>query len=468
MTVQPDPTADQGLLPGGADKVDSHDSATDADGSPGSRPERMSGELVAGASSALFAGVPEAALATVADDASLPPDVKSALHEILSGGRAPHEAAADIGDVLRAQGGPGSSRAVNEFYRAAFYLGDGWEEAARNPLFARFVANKAGGPFDKWVHYFDIYQEVLQPFVGTRARVLEIGVFHGGGLEQLRFLLGDGAHLVGIDVDVAAQAACAGRFLVEVGDQADPQFLQRVVAEHGPFDVVIDDGGHTMSQQIGSLEALFPTLAPGGRYLVEDTHTSYWGEYQDSDVTFIDWVKERLDDLNAYHHSRSRSLPVWATEVRGIHAYDSVVVLDKGRHYPPFAEVAGNGSALLGARHSELELLQYRAAVNVRTSQLTQTQKQATVAVADARRKLEDADSLYRTMESRHAQDLESVETVREELLRARAELEGSRDELQRSKGDLQRAQRSLQDLRTSKSWRWTSPVRRAMRDIGR
>ena len=65
MTVQPDPTADQGLLPGGADKVDSHDSATDADGSPGSRPERMSGELVAGVLSALFAGVPEAALAVM-------------------------------------------------------------------------------------------------------------------------------------------------------------------------------------------------------------------------------------------------------------------------------------------------------------------------------------------------------------------------------------------------------------------
>ena len=42
---------------------------------------------------------------------------------------------------------------------------------------------------------------------------------------------------------------------------------------------MIDDGGHTMEQQIVSIETLFPLLADGGVYLVEDTHTSYWDSH---------------------------------------------------------------------------------------------------------------------------------------------------------------------------------------------
>ena len=30
--------------------------------------------------------------------------------------------------------------------------------------------------------------------------------------------------------------------MVEIGDQADPVFLERVAAAHGPFDLIVDDG----------------------------------------------------------------------------------------------------------------------------------------------------------------------------------------------------------------------------------
>ncbi len=466
MTVQPDPETPHESQRAAAFAGPRPDvSAAEASSRPGS--STVSPDLLASMLTALLARVPESAVSAVADDPALAPAVRSALVEILSGQRAAADAASDIGDLLRAQGGPDDVGAVNEFYRMAFYLGTGWEEAARNPLFARFAANKAGRPFDKWVHYFEIYQRTLQPFVGTAPRVLEIGVFHGGGLEQLRFFLGPDAHLVGIDVDPAAQAACRGRFPVEIGDQGDPAFLAKVVADHGPFDVIIDDGGHTMTQQIGSLEHLFGSLASGGRYMVEDTHTSYWSDYQDGDRTFIEWVKDRLDDINAYHHSRERGLPIWATEVLGIHVYDSVVVLDKGRHHPPFAEVAGSGSALLDSRRSELDLLQYQAAVNLRTAQVQQTRDDASAAVAQARQKLEDADELFRSLESQRAGDQEAQRESGEELQRIQADLQRTQVDQQRTQADLQRTQRALRDLRTSKSWRWTEPLRRTFRGLG-
>ena len=100
-----------------------------------------------------------------------------------------------------------------------------------------------------------------------------------------------------------------------------------------------------MRQQIRSVETLFPMLAEGGVYIVEDCHTSYWAPYADpSDpaATFVAWVKDRIDDLHAYHHSTELDLATpWQTDLGAVHAYDSVVVLDKARRQAPFSEVSG-------------------------------------------------------------------------------------------------------------------------------
>jgi hypothetical protein len=46
----------------------------------------------------------------------------------------------------------------------------------------------------------------------------------------------------------------------------------------GDFDIIIDDGGHSMEQQQVSLGFLFKFLKPGGIFVIEDLETSYkWG-----------------------------------------------------------------------------------------------------------------------------------------------------------------------------------------------
>ena len=319
--------------------------------------------LLAEILTAVVLRVPERGRAALVDAEQLPTGLRDLMLVALDEPDRAAQAAA-LGDALRSRG-RWLDPDVNECYRAAFYCGDQWESLSANPLYARFTANKAALPLDKWVHYFDIYQRTLAPYVGKPVRVLEIGVFHGGGLDQLRALLGAQAILVGADVDPAARSACAGRFDVAVGDQSDPEFLDQVVSEYGPFDVVIDDGGHSMRQQIAAIEHLFPTLNDGGVYIVEDTHTSYWEPYKDADITFMDWAKQRLDDINGYHFGTERQLGIWTTDVSGIHIYDSVVVFDKGGHFPPFCEVSGTGSFVYADRISESALLNFRASMNV-------------------------------------------------------------------------------------------------------
>lgn len=47
----------------------------------------------------------------------------------------------------------------------------------------------------------------------------------------------------------------------------------------GDFDVIIDDGGHTMKQQQITLGFMFKHLKSGGIFIIEDLHTSYMPQY---------------------------------------------------------------------------------------------------------------------------------------------------------------------------------------------
>ncbi|CAF3995110.1 unnamed protein product [Rotaria sordida] len=89
------------------------------------------------------------------------------------------------------------------------------------------------------------------------------------------------------------------------GSQDDLSFLKAFATNYtNMFDVIIDDGGHRMKQQINSLTELFPTiLRSGGIYAIEDIYTSYvaWygGRYLKSS-TLIEFLKRLVDDIQSY------------------------------------------------------------------------------------------------------------------------------------------------------------------------
>ena len=93
----------------------------------------------------------------------------------------------------------------------------------------------------------------------------------------------------------ALSVADQAKISLHYGDQSKESDLLRVLSEtgHASFDVVIDDGGHGMTMQQVSLKTLFPFVAPGGVYIIEDLLTSYTS-YDDQPTT-VDALKMVLD-----------------------------------------------------------------------------------------------------------------------------------------------------------------------------
>ena len=78
---------------------------------------------------------------------------------------------------------------------------------------------------------------------------------------------------------------CAEPFRSQVknlytGDQSDFNVLKQL-AKTGPYDVIIDDGGHSRKQQINSLIGLWPQVKSGGYYVIEDIFTAFLDNFND-------------------------------------------------------------------------------------------------------------------------------------------------------------------------------------------
>ena len=117
-------------------------------------------------------------------------------------------------------------------------------------------------------------------------KFLEIGVFRGESLKAWKeYFTGPDTIIVGVDV---VESQIEG---VEFGDATDPETIKKLHDKYGSFDVILDDGGHRNSQVIKTFELLFPLLADGGLYVVEDTVT--W-----DDPAFTD--KEYPNHLNYF------------------------------------------------------------------------------------------------------------------------------------------------------------------------
>lgn len=205
-----------------------------------------------------------------------------------------------------------------------------------NDLEKFFEANKANR-IHKWKHYFDIYDRHFSKFRGGDTVVVEFGVQHGGSARMWRDYFGPRSRVYGIDIDPRCATVADEGIEIIIGDQADEGFLTTLADTLPKIDVLIDDGGHHMQQQINTFEVMFPAIQPNGVYLCEDLHTSYWPKWGgglNKTDTMIEHSKKFIDYINAWHVDEIE-VSDFTRSANSLHFYDSVLVIEKQKKEQP-------------------------------------------------------------------------------------------------------------------------------------
>jgi len=231
--------------------------------------------------------------------------------------------------------------------------------------FRHFLSRTDDKKMFKMDHYMDVYDDILGPWAGRTVSFLEIGVYLGGSLRMWRDFFSPTSQLTFLDIEPNCKKLEIPGTTIAIGDQTDTAFLGNVSAEYGPFDMIVDDGGHKMNQQITSFQALWPRLNDGGLYIVEDTHTSYWpgfGGGHRAPSSFIEFSKALIDLMHSWYTDDDAGFPLHplAAEIGSIRYYDSLVVIEKKLKSAPIAISSQNGEVA-----QQDEFLKIRGRVSV-------------------------------------------------------------------------------------------------------
>jgi hypothetical protein len=209
-----------------------------------------------------------------------------------------------------------------------------------------FFQHNTGRLIDKWVHYFEIYDRHFSKFRGQPIHIVEFGVSQGGSLQMWRNYFGSQIKLTGVDINPNCKQFEEPGVQILIGDQEDRSFLRSLARTLPPIDILIDDGGHTMPQQIYTFEELFPKVVANGVYLVEDLHTSYWRDWGGGlrrQGSFIEYSKNFIDQLHSWYSQEPKRLKVdeFTKSAHSLHYYDSVLVIEKRAMQAPKRERTG-------------------------------------------------------------------------------------------------------------------------------
>ena len=166
--------------------------------------------------------------------------------------------------------------------------------------------------------YAAFYARIFTDIDASEPRLLEIGAggygdpqAGGASARMWSELLPDWSIII-IDLEAKAFGWPERTTFLQV-DQTDTAGLQRIGEEHGPFDVIIDDGSHRNADIRTSLWSLFPYLKEGGHYVIEDTQTSYipgyGGDMERTSATTANLVRDLFDYANAPELPENSEVP---------------------------------------------------------------------------------------------------------------------------------------------------------------
>lgn len=113
--------------------------------------------------------------------------------------------------------------------------------------------------------YLEVYEKLFAPFKDKPINLLEIGTDGGGGLRMYQDYFPNGI-ITGFDISPTPEAAKNQERIVHFQRDA----YCKVTLEFGMFDIIIDDGPHTLDSQEFFARHYPALLTPDGIAVIED------------------------------------------------------------------------------------------------------------------------------------------------------------------------------------------------------
>ena len=172
-------------------------------------------------------------------------------------------------------------------------------------------SGQAGTQTDKNTthNYIDgFYENEFQQYRDKPVRVLEIGIASGHSLRLWDRYFSNHNGIYGVD-NYGGNIVSTARETKNIFITIDDAYAQRVVDSLPKFDIIIDDGPHTLESMVLCIDLYLPKLNKGGVLVIEDVQSMDWipvlnntfdkikNETDQSDIIDLRNTKGRYDDL---------------------------------------------------------------------------------------------------------------------------------------------------------------------------
>ncbi|WP_019568670.1 glycosyltransferase [Thioalkalivibrio sp. ALMg13-2] len=315
---------------------------------------------------------------------------------------------------------------------------------------------------DKWRGNLDVYEDLFALRRCDPIRLFEIGVQNGGSLELWSKYFSSAELILGCDIDPACAelAFHDPRIKVISGDACEQATVRAVDACGGAFEIVIDDGSHHVTDVVRAFGEYFPRVRPGGIYVVEDLHSSYWQEYGgglDAPYSSVNFFKLMVDVLHRDHWGVQRTACEWLAgyarrvgirlddailgQIESIRFYDSLCVIEKRG-----SQSVGLGTRLVAGKDEGVAAghLRFSDAPSEPPSQADNPRSRLD------RPLVEYVDPLIRMLARQQHR-----------VSQKRRELQDLHNELMVRMQRIEQLQAEVAEVRASRSWKLTAPYRR-------
>jgi hypothetical protein len=169
-------------------------------------------------------------------------------------------------------------------FRLQHTKNENWGEATDH-----FIFYKVKGLIDQYETYFKNYPENTKP-----KNVIELGMWDGGSLAFWNEIL-EPQKIIGIDLIENGGNKYFQEYLQKTNqplkkvipywatNQADASRIRNIITENfgeEPIDLVFDDASHMYAPSLASFNSIFPYMAVGGIYIIEDWAWGHWKGFE--------------------------------------------------------------------------------------------------------------------------------------------------------------------------------------------